>query len=441
MRLMRRWVAALGVLSLVAGGCAGGPSTSTTGGAEQTATAPTVEPQTLTLWANQADPAAVKALYTRFEQDTGNKLEIVLLPQDGFETATLQKWATGERPDILSYHGSFEKLLALDPEKNLRDLSNEEYVKRAVPGLLDTNGNVNGKVYALILRPPTPWGFYTNKQLVEELGITLPTNASEILQYCRDLRVSNPELTPIAEGGGSGWPPFVAVGAYMADPLASGWLDALQQRTVKLDDPDSPWVGSLNHYSDMIKAGCFADDYLSATYEDAYTALVKGDAVLLSQLSSVLLDIGDAFGDDALENIGFQAWSATQPVVTIETSPHGTYYLPITGDAAKEAAALEFIRWASSPEVYADFIAAAGEPSNFLDVPAPSGLSNPVLEGQAAIKEFGAINVIWNFLPGADINCALDVVAQTGTAEGCAAEFQSSAEQGFAAAGLPGWDQ
>lgn len=446
MRLMRRWVAVLAVLSLVAAGCGGGEptSTSTASGVEPTATstaAPTVEPQTLTLWANQADPAAVKALYTRFEQDTGHKLEIVLLPQDGFETATLQKWTTGERPDILSYHGSEEKLRALDPEENLRDLSNEEYVKRAVPGLLDTNGNVNGKVYALILRPPTPFGLYSNIQLVEELGITLPANASEIIQFCRDLRVSRPELTPIAEGGGSGWPPYVAVGVYMADPLANGWLDKLQERTVKFTDPDSPWVGSLNHYSDMIEAGCFADDYQSATYEDAYTALVEGDAVFLSQLSSVLLDIGDAFGDDALENIGFQTWSATKPVVTIETSPHGTYYLPITGDAAKEAAALAFIRWASSAEVYADFIAASGEPSNFLDVPSPSELPNPVLEGQAAIEKHGAINVLWNFLPGADISCALDVVAQTGTAQACAAEFQSSVEQGFDAAGLPGWAQ
>ena len=127
-------------------------------------------------------------------------------------------------------------------------------------------------------------------------------------------------------------------------------------------------------------------------------------------------------------------------MVTSETSPPGTYYLPITGDAAKEAAALEFIRWASSPEVYADFLAAVGEPSNFLDVPSPSGLSNPVLEGQAAVEEFGAINVIWNFLPGADIGCSLDIVAQTGSVEDCAAEFQSTAELGFAAADLPGWE-
>ena len=457
-RLTTRWVALLGALVLVVAACGDAAEETTTSPAEEattstapaavepaeettTSTAPAaVEPQTLTLWHNQADPDAVKALYERFEQDTGHTLDIVLIPQDGFETATLQKWATGERPDILSYHGSPEKFLALNPEENLRDLSNEEYVARAVPGLLDTNGNLNGKVYALILRPPTPWGFYTNKQLVEELGITLPTNASEIVQYCKDLRASNPELTPIAEGAGSEWPPFVAIGAFMADPLADGWLDALQQRTVKLDDPDSPWVGSLNHYSDMLEAGCFADDFLSATYEDAYAALVEGDAVLLSMLSSVLLDIGDAFGDDALENIGFQAWSATRPMVTIETSPHGTYYLPITGDAAKEAAALEFIRWASSPEVYADFLAAVGEPSNFLDVPSPSGLSNPVLEGQAAVEEFGAINVIWNFLPGADIGCSLDIVAETGSVEDCAAEFQSTAELGFAAADLPGWE-
>jgi raffinose/stachyose/melibiose transport system substrate-binding protein len=447
MRLTKRWVALLAALFLVAAACGDGAEETTTsaaGGAGETTTStagPAVEPQTLTLWHNQADPDAVVALYERFEQDTGHTLEIVLIPQDGFETATLQKWATGERPDILSYHGSFEKFLALNPEENLRDLSNEDFVARAVPGLLDTNGNVNGKVYALILRPPTPWGFYTNKQLVAELGITLPTNAAEIITYCQDLRASNPELTPIAEGGGSGWPPLVAIGVFVGDQLLNGgWLDALQDRTVKLDDADSPWLGSLNHYADMIEAGCFADTYLSDTYEDAYAALVEGDAPMLSQLSSVLLDIGDAFGADALENIGFQAWSATQPVVTVETSPHGTYYLPITGDAAKEAAALEFVRWASSPEVYADFLAAVGEPSNFVDVPNPSGLPNPVVEGQAAILEFGSMNVIWNFLPGADVGCAMGVAAATESPEGCATEFQSTAEQGAGIAGLPGWE-
>src|SRR5690606_28966792 len=60
---------------------------------------------TLTVWHNTQDPDAVLATYEAYEQETGNRIELVPISADGFEEATLTKWATGERPDVLEFHG------------------------------------------------------------------------------------------------------------------------------------------------------------------------------------------------------------------------------------------------------------------------------------------------------------------------------------------------
>src|SRR5580692_12712774 len=73
----------------------------------------------LTVWHNTQDTQGVLALYKAYEKASGNKLVFVDIPADGFETATLTKWASGDRPDILEYHPGAADMAHFNPAQNL----------------------------------------------------------------------------------------------------------------------------------------------------------------------------------------------------------------------------------------------------------------------------------------------------------------------------------
>ena len=81
----------------------------------------------LTIWVNSAEPEALQALYDEFTEATGNPVELVPFPSDGYETALLQRWAAGDRPDVLQWHGNFNWVAAVDPATNLYPLDDEEF--------------------------------------------------------------------------------------------------------------------------------------------------------------------------------------------------------------------------------------------------------------------------------------------------------------------------
>jgi raffinose/stachyose/melibiose transport system substrate-binding protein len=392
---------------------------------------------TLTAWTLQSDPPILEQLYKEFEAATGNKITVVKLPDDGFEGALTTKWAAGERPDMFEWHGGETSLLSFNPKENLQDLSDEDFVARS-GDFSKMNTSSEGKVYGLLMGYPAAFGLWYRKDIFERLGLTPPSTSDELLATCKDIRAKDPSIDPISEGAGSGWPPFVMVAAYMGGQLKNGWVDALAARTVKLDDPDSPVLGSLRFYQQAVAAKCFNDDYLSAKYEDTYRSLATGKAAMVSQTSGILTDIRAAFGDQVIQdNIGFAAWSAQGPVVSQQANPSGTWYLSKTGDPAREAAAREFIRFMAGP-AYAKYVAATKQYPTLEGVPAPPDIPPALQQVQAAQNTYGSI-ATWLDYIGVDASPLGDVVAGTTTPEEAAKKMQISAAQGAKAAGLKPW--
>lgn len=441
-----RWVGLLSAIVLVAGACSSTGATPTPAGsaspassASQAATeAPTAKPGvTLTAWTLQSDPAVLQQMYTAFEAATGNKINVVKLPDDGFEGALTTKWAAGERPDMFEWHGGETSLFSFNPAENLQDLSNAAFVARS-GNFSKVNTSLNGKVYGLLMGYPASFGLYYRKDIFERLGLTPPSTSDELLGSCRDIRAKDPSIDPIAEGAGSGWPPFVMVAAYMGGQLRNGWVDALAARTVKLDDEDSPVLNSLRFYRQAVAAGCFNEDFLSAEYQDTYKALATGTAAMVSQHSGILVDIRAAYGDQIIqEKIGFAAWSAQGPVVSMQANPSGTWYLSKTGDPAREAAARDFIDFMSGP-AYADYVNATKQYPTLDGVTVPADVAPALKQAREAEQTNGSIGTWLDYI-GVNASPLSDVVAGTMTPEEAAKQMQISAAQGAEAAGLPTW--
>lgn len=440
----QRWTGLLPAVLLIIVACASPAGSQAPTATESAATAGSQPPAsatlkpgvTLTAWTLQSDPAILQQMYTAFEEATGNKISVVKLPDDGFEGALTTKWAAGERPDMFEWHGGETSLLSFNPTENLQDLSDEDFVGRS-GDFSKMNTSFGGKVYGLLMGSPASFGLYYRTDIFERLGLTPPSTSDEVLAVCKAIRAKDPSITPIWEGAGSGWPPFVMTAAYMGGQLLHGWKDALAARTVRLDDEDSPVLGALR-FINQAKADCLNTDFLSATYEDTYAALATGKAAMVSQHSGILVDIRAAYGDQVIQDqIGFAAWSGEGPVVSMQANPSGTWYLAKTGDAAREAAARDFIRFMSGP-AYVDYVNATKQYPTLDGVPIPEDVAPALKQANEAAAAGGSIGTWLDYI-GVDASPLNEVVAGTMAPEEAVKKMQISAQQGAEAAGLPTW--
>jgi len=441
-------------MALAAAACGGGESSDTTaptsgdtgttsGGTDSTTAADSdLAGTTLTFWRIESEAEGLTDLYEEFQEETGIELEMVLFPSDGFEDAVQTRWATGERPDILGWHAGWSNLVALNPSENLRDISDEPFIDTFVPGLLDNAGSVDGVNYGIVMTAPLGFGMYYNKEIFAELGLELPQTEDELIQVCADIRAADPTLIPAFEAGGSGWPPLVTLGSAMSDGMADGFLDAIGTREARLDDPDGAWLAGLQSYKHLQDAGCFNDDIVTAEYEDSYSALMEGEAAMVSQHSLIAVDAADVYGADEVNRImGFFPWSINRAIVPLAYAPEGTYYVPITGDEKREAAAIEFLRFMTGP-AYGEMIAEYGLVPTIQDVPVPDDVVQPLADVQEAINEYGGTATALDYLVGPDfITMTGQLITGQATPEEIATDIQQQADQGARAAGLQGWDE
>lgn len=398
-------------------------------------------PVTLTLWHNTQDPQAVLDLYAAYEAESGNKLDLIPITSDGFEDATLTKWATGDRPDILEFHVTSSYITMLNPTENLRDLSDEEYVANSGT-LYDIGGRgADGKVYAAITTFPEVWGLYYNKKVLADAGLEPAVTADDLFSQCEVLSAAG--IPTLSESGGSVWPPVAIPFLTSTTVAAPDWPATILDQSAKLDDPDSPVLEGLQLRQDLQDDGCMNSDITTATFEDSVKAVYTGTAayeMIHSNIASVYLDAAGGDADLLDETVGFTAWGADSKMTVISPGPIGSYLLPKTGDAAKEAAALDFIRFVTGAG-YADYIANSGTfpVIDGVDDPETSGL---LTEIKAAYDEGPTVAMNTANLPGG-LGGALPLIqeqiAGQKTPQQVATDLQSQLVTAAKAIGLEGW--
>jgi raffinose/stachyose/melibiose transport system substrate-binding protein len=446
---------AIGAISLT--GCSASGSTAAPASAAASASiaapasaAPSANPATptsaapkptLTMWVNAADTQAVKDFYKKFETESGYKVEVTSFPSDGYETAVLQRWATGDRPDIFEWSSALNWLAAVNPSKNLFDLSKEAFVSKTVGGLLNYAGSMNGVSYGALINTPTSFGLYYNKKIIAAAGIdTPPTTSAELLDACAKIKKYDPNIAPFQENGGSQWTPLVFHGAFMADSLQDGFLAKVNNRTAKLNDADSPWLASLVFYKKMQAAGCFNKDIMTAKFETTAKVLLDGKAAFASMHTGFIQQAIDASDQATVDaQLGWTEWADKRPVVTSEGG--AAYYVPKTGKADHEAGAMAFIRFITGP-AYADYVVASNQLPILSGVDVPAKLPAMWKTIQAAVVKYGQVPPIWGALPGISdlVPYNQRLIMGELTPQAAVDLLQKEAAQGSKSAGLPTWN-
>ncbi len=398
------------------------------------------EPTSLTMWHNSADSPALLQLYKDFEAESGIAIELVDIPSDSFETTTLTKWATGDRPDLLEFHPTVANLLTLNPAQNMQDLTDMDFVE-ASGDLYASMGSLDGTVYAAVTGFPSIFGVYYNKAVFADNGLEPPTSFDDLSALCSALAPTG--VAPIWESGGSVWPTQVLPLLYVADHNeGNGYGADVGANKAALDAADSPFLEGLEAYAGLRDDGCFNADATSATFEDGLKAVFAGTAAMTALHSdtyaSLLADAGDS--PEALSDaVGFVPVSSSAPVASWAGGPLGTYYAPKTGDAAREQAARDFIEYATGSG-YQKLVDDAKSFPVIDTAKTPDGFSELQLSYQSAYEKDSSIAFNSNVAGfGALAMETSKLLAGQTTPQDAARTVQAAVEQASTAAGLPGW--
>lgn len=247
----------------------------------------------VTFASTASEKAAVEKIAEVFTEKTGTKVELTIADTDNYQTTLRTQLASGTAPDIFFAWPGDGNPMAMDVLAEadlLADLSDMAFVQNVPEGIRPVT-QIDGKTYIAPLNMSMIGPVY-NMTEVEKLGLSVPQTWDEVLTFCADARAAGKAAYSLAAA--TGWQtqliPFALASTlvYEANPDFS-----TQMNEGKVTFASSPWVDVMAKNLEMADAGCFQDNYLGTTYEEALKLLSSGDALASVQVSSSLTAVLD----------------------------------------------------------------------------------------------------------------------------------------------------
>lgn len=246
-----------------------------------------------------------KALIAAFEKKYPNiKVEIELTPGgvDG-ENVLKTKLATGDASDIIFFN-SGSTMQALNPEKNFVDLTNEPFQANVEDSFKQTV-TVNGKVYGAPYTSTSVGGWFYNKKVYADLGLSVPKTWDEFMANVKKIQESAGGVAPI-------------IGTYKDSWTAQGLLLS-DYYNVQSQEPNfaadytankakyATTPAALRSFQKLQETNKYMNnDYLATTFDDGIKMLAEGKGAHYPMLSFIIANILQNY-PDKIEDIGFFA--------------------------------------------------------------------------------------------------------------------------------------
>jgi raffinose/stachyose/melibiose transport system substrate-binding protein len=411
-------------------------ATEATTAAETTAaeTTAAAAPVTLTIWVAAAGEA-VKNMFVKYEQDTGNKLDIVTFPSP-HEEPVLAKWVAGDRPDILDWAADYGSLLKLNPTETLQDLTDMEFVKKVKNNYLGPL-TIDGKIYTFIQDSAYVSGMTYNKEVFASLGLEIPANSAELFNLLKTIKANGNGIAPIYSAGGIMWPLQFIPMVYIADATKNTKL-ADELNTNQASYTDERLVGAYQFEKDIFDAGLFNGDIMTATYEGEVSNVFEGKAAMVCQSTYTVGAMVDAYGiDEVNKKIGFFTISKDDNAADWALST--AYVAPKTGNAEKEKAAREFLNWLYLNHQY--YVDQAKLAPVFEGFNIPDNIPTAFVEAYGWLDKDPVADLgLFLHAPGGDISTYLnEMLAGTKTPQQVGEAMQKDWETNAKAVGLEGF--
>lgn len=348
------------------------------------------------------------------------------------------KFASGEVPDVMTtYEQEF-----VDQGKYL-DLSGmEDWWGRLVPSMRESCTDLKtGKQYRVCTNM-TMAGFFYNKQIYAELGLTPASTWEEFTANLTAIKEQKPGVTPWFIFGKEAW----HLG-HLIEFIPHGYLKqslgALECKKAMLENDgaklnfgaaDGCMAVFAQNLLDLQANGLINEDVLTATSDNCVEAFVTGKAAMFSNGMWALSGILEA-NPDMADKIGFAPYPAYMPgsrpvVLSAEDSGYS-----ISATSGNVEAAEAFLSYLFSAENQKKYSEALGSPSAFTDVDAawaPEAFAAEVKAALDSAANIGFTNEKPAGFSGGDAGRMVqDLLAGTYDAQGFAQAYEKAWNEGF----------
>lgn len=348
------------------------------------------------------------------------------------------KFASGEAPDIMT---TYEQEY-VDQGKYL-DLSDmDELWDRLIPSMKESCTDVNsGKQYRVCTNM-TMAGFFYNKEIFDELGLTPATTWETFVANLETIKTEMPKVDPWFIFGSEAWHlghliEFIPHGYIKAKYGATEAKKAMlnnDKEILNFGAADGAMAAFAAGLLELQEKGLINEDVLTATSDNCVDAFVSGETAMLSNgmwcLSSILEK-----NPEMADKIGFAPYPSmmedgTAMVLVAEDSGYS-----ISADSEHVEEAKEFLNFLFRAENQKKYAESLGSPSAFTDVDA-QWAPQAVVDGVNAAVESAANIGFTNEKPagfsGDDAGRMVqDLLAGKYTAEEFAVAYEEAWDAGF----------
>ncbi|WP_405172783.1 ABC transporter substrate-binding protein [Paenibacillus sp. FSL H8-0280] len=353
-------LASLLSVSLTACG-SGGTDSGTAAGGDSKSGKVTLE---LAISKSSQDSAFIQQdILDAFEKQTNIRVNLQLIPAEQTTTVLQTKLAVDETPDIIQYNLA-SAVTDLNLERNFEILDNEPWASRIVNKDVLSSG---GHLYSFHVSQDTGMqGVVYNKQIFEELGLSIPTNYEEFLAICEKIKASG--ITPVFMPYKDAWAANIWPAAAFADFVAKNeptFFDELNSNKKKWSDIPK-FKTFLEQQYEIYTKGYTNTDVLSDSYDMAVGKFLNKEVAMMF-MGDWLIE-GVAEQDPNMELGVFPIPSLDN--ASLGASPlGGQLFIPKKSKHLDEAK--QFLDYIASKDVAQQIVDSKGYVSNFSDVTTP----------------------------------------------------------------------
>lgn len=311
-------------------------------------TAENDDPVTITFSTfNQWYNDGLKAGIAKYEEITGNKVEVQVYPDDQFTNLILTKVATGDVPDIIGIHPNTKMWPSL--LEKVEPLEGE-WVDKIIDS---TKSNVlrssDGKVVSAPYGACSSLGVTYNKKIFEEAGIELPMKSyDELLAACE--KIKSYGITPVYMPNKDNWTAQIfllcSLNAVFEKDASIG--EKIMSNQIKPSEVPE-FVQMCKRLVELKEKGYMNDNLNSATFDMGVAAVSNGEAAMFLDGDWGYADYQKDYADQ-LDNIGFMPVTLDDDYLFANIGASG-YGLWVPTEAKNKEAAKEFIDIFMSEEV------------------------------------------------------------------------------------------
>jgi sorbitol/mannitol transport system substrate-binding protein len=373
-----------------------------------------VNAETLTIaTVNNDDMIIMQKLSSKWEQQTGNKINWVILEENVLRQKVTTDIATkGGQYDVVTI-GAYETpiwgkkgwLTSLD---DFKDYDYDDLLAPVKAGL-----TVDGKLYAVPFYAESSFTMY-RKDLFEKAGLMMPEHPTydQIKQFADKLTDKSSGVYGICLRGKPGWGENMAFLGTLVNTNGGEWFNMQWKPQLT----SQPWETAITYYVDLMKAD--GPSGASANGFNENQALFSGGkCAMWIDATSAAGRVSNPKSSQVADKVGF----AVSPTAVV---PNGSAWawswaLAIPSSTKKEAAAKDFVRWATSK----DYVKLVGDTEGW--VAAPPGTRKSTYDNPEYQKAAPFAPIVLNAIMIADPNHATkDPVPYTGVQFATIPEFQ-----------------